>query len=252
VDAVVRRHLDSGRRAAPAALDASVALEDLGVSFDGRSAIAGVTGTMMAGEATAIVGPNGAGKSTLLRAIASVVQPDRGRVVLRPEEASLAFLEQRDAVDRDYPIQVLEFVAIGAWRSFGALDEVSGALRGTALDALGMVGLAALADRPIAALSVGQFQRACFARLVLQAPSVVLLDEPLAAVDADTITILLDMIGQWRREGRVVIAAMHDLGLVRQHFTKTLLLFREPIAWGESAAVLSDANLNDARRRAFG
>ena len=91
-------------------------------------------------------------------------------------------------------------------------------------------------------------QRALFARLLLQDAQVLLLDEPFTAIDERTTGDLLVLIARWHGEGRTIIAILHDFDLVRRHFPQTLLLAREAVAWGPTAAVLSPANLARATR----
>ena len=104
--------------------------------------------------------------------------------------------------------------------------------------ALATVGLVDLADRPVGALSGGQFQRVLFARLLLQDAALILLDEPFRAVDTKTVADLIALILRWHGEGRTVLAALHDIEQVRAHFPTTLLLAREVVAWGETRKVL--------------
>ncbi|EPM69930.1 cation ABC transporter ATP-binding protein, partial [Pseudomonas syringae pv. theae ICMP 3923] len=87
-------------------------------------------------------------------------------------------------------------------------------------------------------------------RLLLQDASVILLDEPFTAIDARTTRDLLELVRVWHGQGRTVIAVLHDIEQVRQHFPQTLLMAREAIAWGETSHVLSDANLRKARNMA--
>ena len=108
------------------------------------------------------------------------------------------------------------------------------------------MGLANLTRRRIAELSVGQIQRALFARLLLLDAQVMLLDEPFAAVDAGTVEALLALIARWHNQHRTVIAVVHDFDQVRAHFPSTLLLARTSIAWGETPSVLTDENLAKA------
>jgi zinc/manganese transport system ATP-binding protein len=89
-----------------------------------------------------------------------------------------------------------------------------------------------------------------FARLLLQDASVILLDEPFTAIDARTTRDLLELVRVWHGQGRTVIAVLHDIDQVRQHFPQTLLMARQAIAWGETAQVLSVANLRKARNMA--
>jgi zinc/manganese transport system ATP-binding protein len=103
-------------------------------------------------------------------------------------------------------------------------------------------------SRPIGSLSGGQMQRTLFARLLLQDARVILLDEPFTAIDAKTAADLFDLVRRWHSEQRTVLAALHDIDLVRSSFPQTLLLAREPVAWGKTGEVLTPENLLKARR----
>jgi zinc/manganese transport system ATP-binding protein len=91
-------------------------------------------------------------------------------------------------------------------------------------------------------------QRMLFARLLLQDARVIVLDEPFNAVDAKTSADLFDLVQRWHGEHRTVLTAMHDIDFVRTHFPETLLLAREPVAWGKTSTVLTPENLLTARR----
>jgi zinc/manganese transport system ATP-binding protein len=82
---------------------------------------------------------------------------------------------------------------------------------------------------------------------LLQDARLILLDEPFRAVDANTVADLVGLIKDWHREGRTVLAALHDLEQVKAHFPETLLLAREVVAWGETRKVLTEDNLAKAR-----
>ena len=219
------------------AADGRVRLRDVTVRYGRRTALEAVSGEFASGSLTAVVGANGAGKSTLLAAIAGVVRLSRGTVNCGARQ-HLAYLPQLAAIDRDYPLTVLELIALGGWREFGAFRSPSTALRTRAVLVAETVGLAGRLARLIGELSVGELQRALFARLMLQDAAVILLDEPFAAVDAQTLSVLLDQVMQWHQEGRTVIAVQHDLDLVRARFPLTLVLARRCLAWGVTEAVL--------------
>jgi zinc/manganese transport system ATP-binding protein len=87
-----------------------------------------------------------------------------------------------------------------------------------------------------------------FARLLLQDARLIVLDEPFTAIDAKTTDDLLDIVRRWHGEKRTVLAALHDLELVRTTFPEVLLLAREPVAWGRSTDVLTAENLLKARQ----
>lgn len=226
----------------------SVTLRDLTVGYRERVAVEALSGVFAAGSLTAIVGANGAGKSTLLHAIAGHIVPRRGSIEIAGAQvpADLAYLPQSDSIDRDFPISLLEFAALGAWARIGTLGRVPPQLRSRGLNALQAVGLDALASRMLCELSVGQFRRALFARVIVQDAAIVLLDEPFAGVDAATSDDLLRLMQRWRSEGRTVMVALHDLEQVLATFPETLLLARKAIAWGKTSTALTPENLVEA------
>jgi zinc/manganese transport system ATP-binding protein len=217
--------------------DRRVLLRDVTVRYGRRIALEAVSGEFAAGSLTAVVGANGAGKSTLLAAIAGVVRLASG-VVNRAARQRLAYLPQLTAIDLGYPLTVSELITLGGWREFGPFRSPGIALRARVADVAETVGLAGQLGRPIGEISVGELQRALFARLILQDASVILLDEPFAAVDAQTMSVLLDQVVRWHREGRTVIAVLHDLDLVQARFPSTLVLARRCVAWGATEVAL--------------
>ena len=226
-------------------MSAEIRLSNLTLSHGRRAAVHHVSGQFAPGSLTAIVGPNGAGKSTLLRAIAGLHKPDAGD--LAAPRGSIALLPQVAAVDRAFPIRCLDVVQFGHWSRAGAFRAIRPAERAMSLDALAAVGLEGFASRPVGSLSVGQFQRVLFARLLVQDAPVILLDEPFNALDTRTITDLLVLVRRWHGEGRTVIAVLHDMELVKREFPETLLLAREAIAWGPTAEALCAENRLRAR-----
>ena len=203
------------------------------------------------GQLVAVVGPNGAGKSSLLEALAGRLPASAGRIEIAPELAGrIAYLPQQSHIDRSFPLGVLDLVALGHWPRRGAFGAIAAALIAKAREALAAVGLAGFERRRIGELSVGQFQRVLFARLLLQDAQLILLDEPFNGIDARTCADLLRVVQRWHGEGRTVIAVLHDMELVREHFPQALLLAREAVAWGPTAQVLHAENLFRARQMA--
>jgi zinc/manganese transport system ATP-binding protein len=218
--------------------EGGVLLREVTVRYGRRVALEAVSGEFASGSLTAVIGANGAGKSTLLAAITGVVRLAGGRVECAARRR-LAYLPQLSAIDRDYPLSVAELISLGGWREIGAFRAPRSALRHRIAAAAETVGLSGRLERSIGEVSVGEFQRALFARLILQDATVILLDEPLAAVDAQTMSVLLDQITRWHEEGRTVIAVLHDLDLVQARFPSTLVLARRCLAWGPTEAALS-------------
>ena len=232
-------------------IDAAVSFQDLTVRYADRAAVYGVSATIATGSLTALIGPNGAGKSTLLNAVTRLKPVTQGRVILGPHiEGRIAYLPQQSVLDRSFPINVLDLAALGAWQRTGASGRIGGQELQRAYDALRTVGLMGLERRPIGALSAGQLQRALFARVLMQDAQLILLDEPFNAVDARTTLDLLNILRRWHAEGRTVVAVLHDLEQVRTHFGHALLLTRQCIACGSTAAVLTQGNLARARKMA--
>jgi zinc/manganese transport system ATP-binding protein len=217
--------------------DGHVRLRNVTVRYGRRVALEAVNGEFASGSLTAVIGANGAGKSTLLAAIAGVVRLADGAVECAARRR-LAYLPQLSAIDRDYPLSVAELIALGGWPEIGAFRAPRPALRQRIAAAAETVGLSGRLERSIGEISVGEFQRALFARLILQDATVILLDEPFAAVDAQTMSLLLDQITRWHEEGRTVIAVLHDLDLVQARFPSTLVLARRCLAWGPTEAAL--------------
>lgn len=230
-------------------MGAAIELADVTVAYGRHVAVHRLSARFEAGSLTAVVGPNGAGKSSLLSAMAGRHTPAAGRIVHAAGER-LAYLPQQSSIDRSFPMQVLDVVMLGHWSVLGALRGANREMRLRALEALETVGLIGFERRLIGELSVGQFQRVLFARLVLQDASVVLLDEPFSGIDARTTVDLLSLVARWHAERRTVVAVLHDLEQVRAHFPDTLLLAREPIAEGATAEALTPDNLLRARETA--
>ncbi|EJZ20508.1 metal ABC transporter ATP-binding protein [Rhizobium sp. Pop5] len=227
-----------------------IRLDNLTVAYHRHPAIHHVSGSFTSGSLTAIAGPNGAGKSTLLKAIMGELRPAEGRVEHRLDRAEFGYLPQAAEIDRRFPISVIDTVMLGAWKKTGAFGRIAPSEAKRAGEALAAVGLEGFGWRHVGSLSVGQFQRVLFARLLLQDASIILLDEPFTAIDARTTKDLLDIVIRWHGEGRTVIAVLHDFELVRAHFPQTLLLARELVGWGPTADVMSAANLGRARAMA--
>jgi zinc/manganese transport system ATP-binding protein len=230
-------------------MTASVRFDNLTLGYDRHPAVHHLDGTVAAGALLAIAGPNGAGKSTLLKGIVGLLRPLQGRIVLDGFRAGdIAYLPQINGIDRGFPIGVYDFVAMGLWRRVGALGRIGRRERTRIAAAIGDVGLTGFEQRPIGTLSGGQMQRVLFARVALQDAPLILLDEPFMAIDEKTVADLLALIQDWHREGRTVLAVLHDLELVRGHFPETLILAREPVAWGPTREILADQEHLDRAR----
>ena len=221
----------------------SIVVENLTVSYRTRPAVHHVGIEFAEHSMWAVCGPNGAGKSTFLKAVMGLQQVDTGRVLLQNlQRKDIAYLPQQSDIDRGQPMTVFELAAMGLWDDIGFFGRVNAVQRTRVLDALASVGMRAFADRQIAHLSNGQFQRVLFARMLAQGAKFLLLDEPFNAVDARTTYALLDVLCQCNEEGQAIIAVLHDYAQVRDYFSDTLLLAREKVAAGWARAAPPEVN----------
>jgi zinc/manganese transport system ATP-binding protein len=230
-------------------MTAALQFKNLTLGYDRHPAVHHLSGTVESGALVAVVGPNGAGKSTLFKGIVGVLKPLSGQIELGGLQArDIAYLPQAAEIDRSFPISVYDMVAMGLWHRTGLFGGIARSARHEIEHAIAGVGLNGFEGRPISTLSGGQTQRMLFARLLLQDARVIVLDEPFNAIDAKTMADLLDVVRRWHQEKRTVIAALHDIQLVKANFPQTLLLARRSVAWGDTAEVLTPENLLTARR----
>ncbi|MFT4173375.1 MAG: zinc ABC transporter ATP-binding protein AztA [Rhodocyclaceae bacterium] len=221
--------------------------DELSLGYRDHCAVRQLEGELRMGSLTAVVGPNGSGKSTLMKAMAGVLRPLSGTCTLAPG-ARVAYLPQQSELDRTFPARVIDLVRLGLWPRRGFLGRHGKDDRARVAQALDTLGIGDLARRPIDEISGGQLQRALFARVLLQDANLILLDEPFNAIDAATVADLMRLVRHWHREGRTVVAVLHDLDLVRAHFPQTLVLAGRVLAWGRTDSVLASDHIHGALR----
>jgi iron complex transport system ATP-binding protein len=231
-------------------MTARLLASDLVVARGGAEILHGVSVTVRAGEAVALVGPNAAGKSTLVRTLAGLLPVSSGVVRLdgRPlaawGRAALARAVALVTPEEGAPVllSVQERVALGRYPHLGPFrpltpadhDAVSGALRQT--------GIVHLAHRPLSTLSSGERQLAALARSLAQKPQVLLLDEPAAHLDVGHQLRLFRILDEIRASGVAVLAVVHDLQRAAAWAERMLLLDGGRLAGdGDPAAVLGSA-----------
>ena len=145
----------------------AIELRDLTLGYDRHPAVHHVTGEVARGELLALVGPNGAGKSTLLKGLMGEIKPLDGAIDLFGlSHRDIAYLPPQLDIDRSFPISVFDCTAMGLWREIGLWRGLDHGAKRKVADALAALGILDLANRPIGALSGGQFQRVLFARLL--------------------------------------------------------------------------------------
>lgn len=222
----------SGRRhAEPVPGEPALAVDSATVRHEGGEspALDGVSLRVPAATRVALVGPNGAGKSTLLKAVAGLLPVASGRVRVygNPVGAChhrVAYLPQRGEVDWEFPVGVRRLVMGGRYAHLGWLRRPGGRDRDAVEEALERLGLSGVVGRRISHLSGGQRQRALLARALAQEADLLLLDEPMTAVDSDTRGTISEVLLELRERGKTVVVATHDLGELSREFEGALYL----------------------------
>jgi iron complex transport system ATP-binding protein len=193
--------------------------QGLDVRRAGRDVLTAIDLRLEAGEALALVGPNAAGKSTLVRALAGLLPPAAGRVLLHgrplrewPRDA-LARAVALVASEEEGPdtLSVADRVALGRYPHRGPFRAFTAEDRAAVARALHRAGIEGLAHRPLGRLSAGERQLAALARGLAQEPQVLLLDEPGAHLDIGHLLRFFRVLDETRATGVAVVAVIHDL-----------------------------------------
>ena len=195
----------------PLPMAAMVSIEQLTMAFDRFVAVDGVDIQVDDGEFLAIVGPTGCGKSTVLNAVAGLLKPAQGRVLVegRPVEGihrNIGYLFQQDALLPWKTAQ--QNVELGLrFRGVGTIER-----RERGLAWLAKVGLAGFEARYPHQLSGGQRKRVQMAQVLITEPSVILMDEPFSALDIHTRHLMQsELLRLWQEQRRAVLLITHDL-----------------------------------------
>lgn len=215
--------------------DIVLTVEDLSLSLDGQPVLQNVSFTLKQGEALAVIGPNGAGKTVLFRSLLGLL-PYTGKVRWRPD-VKIGYVPQRFSVDRSAPISAMEFFLLQSpnfWRP-GA------AFRHRLDQELKLMGLdRRVLRKALGELSGGETQRVLIASALLEKPSVLLLDEPTAAVDAgfeETVYALLHRVQMER--GTALLLISHDLSVVYRYAQRVLCLNKNVVCQGTPVDALN-------------
>ncbi|HRQ88522.1 MAG TPA: ABC transporter ATP-binding protein [Bacteroidia bacterium] len=227
---------------------APLSVHDLTVAYHQKPVLWDVDLDIPEGKLVGVVGPNGAGKSTLLKACLDLIPKASGEVGVygrpyREQRHLVGYVPQRESVDWDFPVSVLDLVAMGTYRKLGWFRRVGRRQLDTAMQALEQVGIAHLAQRQISQLSGGQQQRAFLARALAQDARLYFMDEPFAAVDAATEEAIVAILKRLNAEGKTCLVVHHDLSTVSRYFDWVVLLNMRIVASGPTTEVFTKENL---------
>jgi len=209
-----------------------VFVKDVSVAYSDVVAVRKVNLTLKTSNLLAVIGRNGGGKSSFVRALVGEI-PFAGEIVCDGvTQRDFAYLPQMKHINREFPISVFELVAMGFYRVVGEFGSIRPWMKEACNDALDRVGLAGFGTRQISELSGGQFQRALFARLMVQNSKVIVLDEPFTGMDGQTTRDLLRLMSSWRDQERSVVAVLHDRRHVQENFDEVVHIDGSQVMFG--------------------
>ncbi|MFI5310676.1 MAG: metal ABC transporter ATP-binding protein [Gemmatimonadales bacterium] len=196
------------------------------------------------GDFLGLVGPNGAGKTTILRAILGSLEPMRGTVTVEPG-LRFGYVPQRDSVAYGFPLKVLDVVMMGRYDRIGLGRRPKKEDRKLALKALDHVGIADLAERPLASLSGGQKQRTLIARALVGDPTMLVLDEPTNGMDLVSTTQILGLVRELHeRDSLTVLMVSHALNEVANYVDRIALVLEGAFQIGAVDDIMTESTLS--------
>lgn len=206
-------------------------VRNLSLAFDDLVLADNMNFTLDQGKTHVIIGPNGTGKSSLLKTLFGDIQPQSGEVLyqgaaltkatLNPWRQRFGYMPQD--INLDVGLSVLEVVLLGQLNALSL--KLGDSLLEEALQALDQIGLLHLANRDVRTLSGGQCQMILFAQALMRKPEILMLDEPVSALDLHFQQVLLDHLDQQtKQKGWISLMILHDLNLAAQYADNLLVL----------------------------
>ncbi|MBP9022443.1 MAG: metal ABC transporter ATP-binding protein [Spirochaetes bacterium] len=220
----------------------STVIRSLSVEYSGRRALSDIDLCFSCGELTAIIGPNGGGKTSILKSILGEI-PYSGKIDFcissGKKKPRIGYLPQKISVQKDSPVSVCDFLLLSEGYPFTWL-YVSKKRKEIIMKQLEIVSAENLIDRRIGELSGGELQRVLLAASINPAPDILLLDEPVTALDSKGIDIFYELICSLRKKFHMTILVVsHDIGAISKHADKMFLINEKIIAHGTPSEVIS-------------
>ena len=231
--------------------ESGIITSDLTVTYNnGTTALRNVSFEIPTGTITAIVGVNGAGKSTLFKALMGFIPTVKGEISILGQsvksalkENFIAYVPQAEEVDWSFPVLVQDVVMMGRYGHMGFFRKTRQQDILEVERALNRVGMTDFKDRQIGELSGGQRKRVFLARALAQKSKIILLDEPFTGVDVKTETAIIKLLGEMRKEGKIMLVSTHNLGSVPEFCDRTILIKETVLAYGKTENTFTRQNL---------
>ena len=202
------------------------------------------------GTITALVGINGAGKSTLFKSIMGFLPVSSGEISVLGlsiksalKQNIIAYVPQAEEVDWSFPVLVKDVVMMGRYGHMGFFRNPKTADHNAVKTALARVNMSKFCDRQIGELSGGQRKRVFLARALAQNSKIILLDEPFTGVDVQTEDAIINLLGELKNEGRIMLVSTHNLGSVPEFCDRAILINQTVLAHGPTRTTFTKENL---------
>lgn len=212
---------------------ALITCRDLALGYSSDAVVSELNFEVNSGDRLCIVGENGSGKSTLIKALAGLIKPISGEILLGDGlgKNQIGYLPQATEVQRDFPASVYEIVLSGRIGAH-ALPFYTQSDKTVARESMSRLGISELEKRSFCTLSGGQKQRVLLARAICASSRLLLLDEPVTGLDSSITHDLYSLIGGLHSEGMTVITVSHDLSLALDGATHVLHVGATPKFFG--------------------
>ncbi|MBA3925050.1 metal ABC transporter ATP-binding protein [Listeria rustica] len=232
-------------------------VENLSISYGQKRVVENISLQISPGKMTGIIGPNGAGKSTFLKGLIGLIPRESGLVTwegnsIEAIRGKIAYVPQRNTVDLTFPITVQDTVLLGTYPKLGLIKLPRKKEREIARTALEQVEMLDFAKRQIGELSGGQLQRVFIARALAQQADIFLLDEPFVGIDMTSEALIIEVLKKLRDTGKTIIVVHHDFHKVARYFDDVILLNQQLMAYGETEATFTEANILKTYGQEFG
>ncbi len=213
-------------------MEKAISLLGLTVSYSGQEAVNDINITVNKGEFLGLIGPNGGGKTTVLNSILGLIPKNSGKIEISGKKIKngrrlIGYVPQTSAVDRDFPITVIETV-LSAFLNSGLhpFKHFSRTQKEKACKTLEILGLLEMRNKPIGALSGGEFQKLLIARALVSDPEILLLDEPVSNIDEISRNEIYSILKRLNRDGKTIIMVTHDMQSLSSLFSRVIYINR--------------------------
>jgi iron complex transport system ATP-binding protein len=235
-------------------MDAIIESRQVGFHYGKRAIFRDLSFAVQAGDMVALLGPNGAGKTTLLNTIAGLLRADAGSLIVdgrdvhdwkRRELSRLVALVPQH-LEIPFSFRVEEIVSQGRVPYLGRFGTLSSLDREVVEKAMNAVDVASFRDRIYTELSGGERQRVKIAIGLAQQPRIMLLDEPTQHLDIGRQIEVIKLLKRLNQSGITIVAAIHDLSVVRDNFAKSIMLMDQHCVVGLTSEIMQPRLLESA------